>query len=119
MDTHDHYGGVEVGCDRLQSCAACGFYCRDRSADVEGRGAGTIGGKVVVMREVIGYSMSYQCRAYGRLAGPRNSAAGRLSLLLRHDCGIISSNLSKRLASHRLATSICCGAHCGVLRPSA
>ena len=34
------------------------LYCGDRSADVEGRGGGTIGGKVVVMREVIGYSMS-------------------------------------------------------------
>jgi hypothetical protein len=63
------------------------------------------------MREVIDYSMGYRCRAYGRLAGPRNSAAGRLSLLLRHDFGMISSNLSTRLASHRLATSICCGAH--------
>jgi hypothetical protein len=52
-EPHDQHGGVEVGCDRFQSCAACEFYCGDRSADVEGRGAGTIGGKVVVMREVI------------------------------------------------------------------
>jgi hypothetical protein len=48
------------------------FYCGDRPADVEERGAGTIGGKVVVMREVFDYSMGYRCRAHGQLAGPRN-----------------------------------------------